>query len=215
MRKLTTLFLPMAMLAIGCNDGSKTTETTKDTTVVTTEAAPPKEEAPPMDSAAMMKAWMDYMTPGEMHKWMATTDGAWKGEMKSWNSPDAPPEISTVTATNKMVMGGRYQQQNYKGTMMGQPFEGTGWLAYDNSKKKFINNWIDNMGTGIMMMEGTMDEGTKTITLEGEMRDAATGKDNKIRQVLKFPDANTHTMEMYCEIKGKEQKMMEITMTRK
>lgn len=215
MRKLTTLLLPLAVLVVSCGDSSKTTETTTDTTTIATEATLPKEETPKMDSAAMMKAWMDYMTPGEMHKWMASLDGNWSGEVKSWMSPDAPPTITSGTMNNKMVMGGRYQQGTFKGTMMGQPFEGTSMLAYDNAKKKFVNSWIDNMGTGLMVLEGTMDEATKTLTLEGEMTDPTTGKDIKTKQVLKFPDANTHTMEMYCDMEGKETKTMEMTMTRK
>lgn len=212
--KLITYLLPLTVLA-ACGDGGKTTETTTTTDTTTTVAEAPKAETPKMDSAAMAKAWMDYMTPGDMHKWMASQNGTWSGEVKSWESPDAPPATSTAAVTNKMIMGGRYQESAYKGMMMGQPFEGISMLAYDNAKKKFVNTWIDNMGTGIMIMEGTMDEGSKTLTLEGEMDDVATGKTQKMRQVLKYPDATTQTMEMYCEKDGKDMKMMEVTLKRK
>jgi hypothetical protein len=34
------------------------------------------------------------------------------------------------------------------------PFEGISTLGYDNAKKTFFSTWIDNMGTGMMVMEG-------------------------------------------------------------
>jgi hypothetical protein len=33
-------------------------------------------------------------------------------------------------------------------------------------KKMFSSSWVDNMGTGIMNMEGTWDEATKSIILK-------------------------------------------------
>jgi hypothetical protein len=36
-----------------------------------------------------------------------------------------------------------------------------------------------------------------------------------MREVVRFPDANTQVMEMYCTTDGKEMKMMEMTLTRK
>jgi hypothetical protein len=214
--KLIALSLFAAASMTACNNTSTNNTETIDTTIK--EPAMPVVEngsAPKMDSAAMMKAWMDYATPGDMHKWIASTDGTWSGEVQSWMDPAAPPTISTATATSKTMMGGRYQQTNFKGTMMGQPFEGLNTLAYDNAKKEFVSTWIDNMGTGIMVMKGKMDESTKTINFEGTMTDPATGKDSKMRQVAAFPDANTQTMEMYCEQDGKEMKTMAMKMTKK
>lgn len=214
----TTLFtfsLLAAFALSGCGDkkpADKTGEKT-DSTKKETPATETKEE--PMDSAAMMKAWMDYATPGDMHTWMAGFNGKWEGEVKHWMDPAAPPTTSKQTAEYKMILGGRYQHSIYKGMWDGQEFVGESTLGYDNSKKIFQNTWVDNMGTGIMMMEGKMDEATKTLTLEGSGLDPATGKDMKMKQVLKFPDDNTQIMEMYCETDGKEQKNMEIKLTRK
>ena len=40
--------------------------------------------------------------------------------------------------------------------------------GYDNVKKKFLASWIDNMGTGIMNLEGTYDAATKSLTYHAE-----------------------------------------------
>jgi hypothetical protein len=214
--QLITFSLVIAAALTGCNgDTANTSETSVDSTVTAPPADNAQTETPKLDSAAQAKAWMDYMTPGDMHKWMASTDGNWSGTVKSWMAPDAPPDSNAATMTAKTVMGGRYQQSTFKSTMMGMPFEGMGTMAFDNAKKEFVTTWVDNMGTGVMVMNGKMDDATKTINFEGNMTDPATGKDSKMREVVRFPDANTQVMEMYCTTDGKEMKMMEMTLTRK
>jgi hypothetical protein len=88
-------------------------------------------------------------------------------------------------------------------------------MAYDNAKKVFISTWIDNMGTGIMTMEGTYDSTSKTMTMKGKMVDPTTGKDCDVREVMTFVDDNTQKMEMYCTMHGKEMKTMEMVSKRK
>jgi hypothetical protein len=217
MKQLSLTITALSLLTLfSCSNANKHEEAApaKDTVAAATPA-PEAETAPPMDSAAMAKAWENYMTPGDMHKWMASMDGKWEGEVSSWMAPDAPPTTSKVTCENKTIMGGRYQESVNKGNMMGMPFEGRGTMAYDNSKKKFISTWIDNMGTGIMTMEGTYDEASKTLNMSGKMTDPASGKDIDMREVVTMPDDKHQVMAMYCNQHGKEFKTMEIKMTKK
>jgi hypothetical protein len=221
MKTLNLSLTALSMLTlISCNNGDKNHETNaaKTDTVATapTPVNEPTYDEPAMDSTAMAKAWEQYMTPGSMHQWMTAQDGKWKGEMVSWMTAGAPPSpASEVTAENKMILGGRYQESIYKGKMMGMDFEGHGIMAYDNARKVFINTWIDNMGTGVVYMEGPYDEATKTITMKGKTTDPATGKEVHMRQVLKSMDDKNQVMEMYSTKKGKEFKNIEIKLTKK
>jgi hypothetical protein len=165
--------------------------------------------------ADAQKAWMAYMTPGPIHKMIAASDGDWKAEISLWESPGGTPTTSTSTCTNKMILGGRYQESRISGTFMGMPFEGIGTLAYDNAKRVFISSWIDNMGTGMMNLEGTWDAGTKSITFLGKMTDPMSGKDMPYREVFKMIDDNNQQMDMYAQMNGQEFKTMEIKLTRK
>ncbi|MBW8684214.1 DUF1579 domain-containing protein [Chitinophaga rhizophila] len=165
--------------------------------------------------SAEEKAWMDYMSPGQIHQMIAKSDGEWDFDMTMWMAADQPPTKSTGTTVNKMILGGRYQESIHKGTMMGMPFEGHGVLAYDNGKKIFVNSWIDNMGTGIMTTEGTWDDATKSITFTGKAYDPMTGKDMPVREIFKLLDDDHHQMEMYMTHDGKEFKAMEIKFNRK
>lgn len=162
-----------------------------------------------------MKKWMDYMTPSETHKMMAKWDGEWKEEITFWMDPNAPEQKMDAGCVNKMILGGRYQQSTHTGDFGGMPFEGVGTLAWDNIQKKFINTWVDNMGTGIMYLEGTWDAANKTINLTGSMTDAMSGKLVKVREVVKVIDDTTQEMTQYTEKDGKEFKNMYIKMTKK
>jgi hypothetical protein len=212
---ITTCALMLTLAA--CNNAADTKTTGTDTAApATADTSTAAAATPPPDSATMMKNWQAYMTPGDMHKMMASWSGTWTGDVSMWMKPGEAPMKSTGVATNTMAMNGLYQVSKHKGMMMGMPFEGMGTLAFDNIKKAFVNTWIDNMGSGIMKMEGPWDEATKTLTLTGTMVDPMTGKDCTMKETLKVVDANTQVMEMYGPgPDGKEFKTMEITLKRK
>lgn len=172
----------------------------------------------PEDSAAANKAWMEFATPGELHKMLAKSDGNWTGTTTTWMEEGAQPMISQSECMNKMIFDGRYQYSTYKGDFMGMPFEGMSIMGYDNARKKFVSTWIDNMGTGMMHAEGDWNPAKRSIELKGKMTDPSRPeKDCDVREVYTFNDDNSHTLEMYGPDwkTGKEMKTMEIKFTRK
>lgn len=172
-------------------------------------------KASAQNEAEAMKNWMEYATPGDMHKLMASWNGTWTAEITMWTTQGAEPAVSTGTAVNKMTMGDRYQLSNFTATLMGMPFEGMSILGYDNFKKVFESTWIDNVGTGILHLSGTWDAATKTMTMKGKAVDPSTKKENDVRQVFKIIDKNTQIMEMYNPDPktGKEYKSLEVKYT--
>lgn len=176
-----------------------------------------KEEKKKLSPEEEQKVWMEYATPGEVHKMIAKSDGEWAGTVTHWMAPGEDGMKSECTATNKMIMDGRYQITEFKGNFMGMPFEGMGTLAYDNAKKVFINTWIDNMGTGLMTMQGSWNEKTNSISFKGKMVDPTTGGDLEVREVFTIKNDKTQTIEMYSpspDGKG-EFKTMEIVLNRR
>lgn len=164
---------------------------------------------------AMMETYKKLATPGEPHKLFAGLAGSWTTTTKEWMEPGRPPTESSGTAEMKMLLDGRFLQQEFTGEMMGQPFSGIGIDAYDNMTKKYVTAWMDTMSTGIFIMEGTASADGKTIALKGSHPEPGGGKMTH-RAVWKILDNNTQSFEMYGAHKhGKEMKMMEITYTRK
>ena len=110
-------------------------------------------------------------------------------------------------------VSGKMEMPGPDGKKKEMTFKGMSLEGYDNVKKKFINTWIDNMGTGIMMSEGSYDPATKTFTYTGEV-EAIPGMKQKIREVIKVTDKEHHLLEWYEDRGGKEAKTMEIAYTR-
>ncbi len=143
MKHFTLTICATTLLLFSCNNSGEktdaaTTDSPKTEQPVTKDAAP----AAMPDSAAMMKAWMDFATPGAMHTWMAKTNGTWEAEVSNWMAPDAPPMKSKAINVQSSVLGGRYVIGKFTGTMMGQPFEGMSTMGYDNAKKLFTRIYV-------------------------------------------------------------------------
>jgi len=180
------------------------------------------EKAPAKSDAEMMAAMTELAQPGEQHKVLARTVGTWTYKSKWWSSPQAPPIESSGTHSTKSVMDGRYVISEFNGKMsvpgpdgkpVEVPFKGMGTDGYDNAKKKYVSSWIDNFGTGIMMLEGTYDPGTKSVIYTGE-EEPLPGMKIKIREVVKAIDDDHISIDFYEERGGTEVKTMEITSTR-
>lgn len=182
---------------------------------VSLAAAKDKKQQKPMDPQAMMELYRQLATPGEPHKQLAALAGSWTTQTKEWMEPGKPPAESAGTCDFKTLLDGRFLQQEFTSTMMGQPYSGIGVTAYDNLRKKYVSTWMDTMGTGIFVMEGTAGADGKTITLKGQHDEPGGGRMTH-RAVWKIVDNNTQTFDMYGTHRGgKEMKMLEITYTRK
>lgn len=164
------------------------------------EEAPPapaqESEAPAADPA--MAAMMASMTPGAEHEMLASMAGTWTFTMKFWMDPDAEPEVSSGTAERSMVFGGRVLEERVTSQAMGMPFEGVGHTGYDNVTGEWWSTWMDNMGTGVMLLKGTVDEQTHTATWQGEMSDPMAGGKSPMKIVVKHEGPDKEVAEFYA-----------------
>jgi hypothetical protein len=152
-----------------------------------------KKAEKPMDPQAMMEAYAKLAQPGEPHNLFASLAGSWTTKTKEWMEPGKPPTESTGSAEMKMLLGGRFLYQEFTGQVMGQPFSGIGIDGYDNLRKKYVTAWMDTMGTGIFMMEGTASADGKTIILKGQHAETGGGHMTH-RAVWKIVDRNTRRL---------------------
>ena len=206
----------LALTLAACNSENKPAENPPVVASASTEATATEAAQTKPDSATQAKNWQTYMTPGAEQQLLKEANGTWEAEVTMWTSPDAPEQKATMTTENKMLLGDRYQQSVSRGQMMGMPFEGISTVGFDNHKKKFISTWIDNMGTGIMVAEGSWDATTKTINFIGRMMDPALAEEVDVRETFTIIDKDHHLLQMYGKGEdGKECKTMQIHYRRK
>ena len=195
----------------------KATDTAQKATDTAKKATDTAQAAPAM--SAEQKAMMDsYAKMAEVraeHKQLGYFVGKWNAKTTMVMDPKAPPETGTGKAETKVVMGGRSYETSYQGTYNGQPFNGHGYMGYDNLKGKFYNSWMDDMSTGMWLAYGTYDAATKTYTFKGEMDDPMKpGKVVPIRQVMRIVDDKNWVFEWHEMRDGKEVKAMWIEYTK-
>lgn len=178
------------------------------------------------NEADMMAMMMEMAKPGENHKMLAQIVGNWTYKVKSWMSPDpnTPPMESSGTSVTREILGGRFFVSDHTGKFQmpggpdGKPidmdFKGMSVEGYDNVKKKFVASWVDNMGTGIMSLEGDYDPATKSISYRADY-EMMPGMKMKIHEVIKLIDKDHRLFEWYEDRGGTEVKTMEISYARK
>jgi len=176
-------------------------------------AGDPQTQTMSPEQQKMMEVWTKAMTPGPQHKELAAMAGSWEFKGVFWMEPGAPPTESAGTAERSMLLGERVLQEKVQSSFMGQPFDGIGFMGYDNVSGEYWSTWTDSGSTGIMTSTGTCKE--KTCEFVGFYNDPMTGGKKKIRMVSKHePDREVHEM-FDTGPDGKEFKSAEMVYTRK
>ncbi len=168
-------------------------------------------EDPQPSEDEMMKKMMELGKAGPAHKLFRSMVGEWDTVMKIWSKP-GEPELSKGTASNELILDGRYLRQDFKGKYNGMPHHGTGFLGHDNFLKNYESVWLDNFGSSMLFSKGKANKDGKSFalsytwegpmgTMPGRMLYTITGKDG-------------HTLEGWMTQGGQEVKHMEITFTR-
>ena len=174
----------------------------------------PKATQPAGPDAASMEAYAKAAQPGAPHQRLARLAGHWTTQTKAWFVPGQPAMESTGTMDVSPIMGGRYVESIHKGQMMGQPFEGRELDGYDNVAGQYVSSWVDNQGTGVLMLTGQADASGNVITMTGDFVDPATHKKMTYKGVSTLVDGDTLRYESYMVADGKEMKVMELTAKR-
>ena len=179
-------------------------------------AQEPTPKASSSGDKARLEAWQRASTPGEPHKKLEALVGTFDTRVRSWIDPSKPPEDSVGTSVNTWVLGGRYVEQQFDGTMMGEPFTGIGYIGYDNVQKKYVSTWLDTAGTGMIYLVGSADASGKTILGHATMWDPVYAKPFPVDSKLVITDNDHHSFELVGKApNGRLSKLVEIQYTRK
>ena len=161
-----------------------------------------------------MDIYAELATPGVPHKLLARMAGTWSMKGNCRMEPGGDWIEHTGISEQRMVLGGRFLQQDFKGDMLGTPFTGIGYTGYDNHRGKYVSTWLDSFGTGIYHFEGTGSSDGSTITQTGGYDDPVRGP-LTWRNVTRIVDDNTLEFRMYTvDSGGYEDEMAVLVYTR-
>jgi hypothetical protein len=152
--------------------------------------------------------------PGAIHGRLAELAGSWDVTIKYVIANKEHEGKASCEA--KMILDGRFLQQDYSSNFQGRPFQVLQLWGFDNVKKKSIEMMMDTMGTGAHYNEGTVTDDGKEMTNAGESRDPSTGKPYRLRTVTTFVDRDHFVTEWFgTPDGGKESKTVTLNHTRK
>jgi hypothetical protein len=163
----------------------------------------------------MQKKMLEASAVTFRHELLHSMQGTWKVESKFWMNPKKAPEISKGTAKNTLVLGGRFVRQEFSSKMMGKKFTGIGYTGYDNLKKAYVSNWMDNFSTQIMQSQGYYNVKQNAIVFRGKIDCPYKKQQIATREVLKFVNKKHMIFTMFMTSPGKpEVKSFEIKYTK-
>jgi hypothetical protein len=123
--------------------------------LVSAGAAPSQEQK--ADTAGTNPAM-----PGPIHQQLAKRAGEYTAVSK-FSIPGGPTQETKGTAKITSILGGRFLQEEFSGSMRGQAFTSIHLDGYNNVTKQYEASWIYTRGTAIMNLTGTSTDGGKTI----------------------------------------------------
>jgi len=144
--------------------------------------------------------------PGPEHEILKKMEGNWDLTMKFTGGE------AKGTVTYKMELGGLWLVGSLESELGGMKFTGKGLDTYSVEKKKYVSVWFDSMSTHPMMMEGTFDKETKTLTMTGD-GPGPDGKPAKWKSTSEWKDEDTIVFSMW--VGDAKEPMFTITYKRK
>lgn len=151
-------------------------------------------------------------TPGPEHAILKEDVGTWDAsiEMLMPGAPATPP--SKGVEVNALSCGGLCLVTDFKGEVMGGPFQGHGVTTWDPTKKVYIGSWSDSMTAGLATTESTWDAAKKTLNTTMLTPDGSGGT-VKMRSTVEY-SAGKRVFSMFMPgPDGKEVPSMRITYT--
>jgi hypothetical protein len=167
---IALLAVPVA-LTLGFVAGRLDTNTVEAAPAVVAQEAAAQEMTPEQ---------LAYYMPGEHHKLLEVFVGSWDATVEMAGPEGAMTMQGSMEA--RLVMGGRYLQQDFKADMMGMPFEGMSLMGYDGLGRVFESIWIDNSTTDLTTSTGFAAPDGVNFTMLSEEVDQATMTKREVEQ---------------------------------
>ncbi len=169
------------------------------------------------DADGGMARWMATMKPGQAHARLSELLGKYETTMRMWMAPGAPPMESKGEAEFVWFAEGKWLQENWTISMMGQPSKGLSILGYDNFKERFVWTKVDSLQTCITSAFGHFDKSGDNLILWGTIDEPMTPEqDKQVKYVYRGFGQDKFVLEVHDMMIGETNtKVLEFEYTRR
>jgi hypothetical protein len=148
--------------------------------------------------------------PGPEHAMLQKMEGTWDAVLSVTRGPKSKGEM-----TCKMECGGLWLVRDFSSSLGPLTIHSKGLDGYDPKTGKHVSIQVDSLTTVPMVLEGTYEDSSKTLTQTGEARDFDGGPE-LVKCVTKYEDDDHVTVTMYrVHPDGQEVKHLTIEYTRR
>jgi hypothetical protein len=155
--------------------------------------------------------WTALSKPGSSHRLLESFVGEWDVELTFWSDPDSAGESSLGHSQISWILGKRFLQEQFSGTLAGADYRGMGIMGYDNAAKRFKTVWADSLNTALTTSSGRFSPDGKTVDLESEVYDPLVSGLKVVQSKLQIESADSYTFFMTdTSPEGKKFKSLEM-----
>ena len=167
------------------------------------------------NDAVLFKALENATTPGPGQARLEPMIGTFDVKIRTWLGPNQPAIESQGSSVNVWVLDQRFVQIMLSANVLGEPFNGIGYVAYDNVGKTYQIAWLDGGSTAMTVYRGGFLGAAKSATLKASVLNPVTAKPTPLELRVSILDNGNHRSELWGQGAGTKMfKMMELQYTR-
>ncbi|KAA0214660.1 MAG: DUF1579 domain-containing protein [Leptolyngbya sp. PLA3] len=157
--------------------------------------------------------------PAAEHQNLQPLAGTFQAEMQFLMEEGGQPEVSHGVSKNVWIMGDKFLQMNFEGTLKFAgaefPFRGMGILGFDKVAGQYTMMWVDSLSTTMLTSQGRPGESATEIAVSGSTVSPMGAVEMK--HVFKIESKDKHVLEFWQGASGQKEMMKVgwITYTRK
>jgi len=140
--------------------------------------------------------WAALSKPGATHRLLDSIVGDWDVTLTFWSDPRSAGKSSSGRSQISWVLGKRFIQEHFSGTIIGEEYRGIGIMGYDNGSRRFKTVWADSLNTALTTSYGSFDSDTNTLLLESEVYDPLLSGVKQVHSRLQIHSPDLYTFVM-------------------
>jgi hypothetical protein len=147
-------------------------------------------------NALAVDEWMTLGKPGQEHNILAKFVGEWEVTISSRPTISATAELSAGRSQISQVLDGRFVEERFSGQVAGRPYEGRGYLGFDNTTRRYFSVWMESLSTAPTLSWGTYSPNEHLFSFVADVYDPLRGDTKRSYSKIVIHSPNLFTQSM-------------------